>query len=127
MYLYLDENFLEDQEILFAAVKQNIDVFQKVPENLLNDKEFMINCIKIDIKCFERISQDLLEDQEYIFELLNINPLIIQFFDQEKFESFIKYALKVNKFIILKNEIFDKIKNLKTNLDLDKIFQILQR
>lgn len=75
----VDRNFLNDKEIVMAAVKEdgyNLDV---ISDELRNDRQVVIQAVKSDGFVFSRASKTFQDDEEILLIALESNPITYQY------------------------------------------------
>ena len=67
------DNFKKDQEVVLAAIKQNVNAFRHASWILRNNKQFVLNVVKRNGLALSYVSEILSDDEEIVFKAIKQN------------------------------------------------------
>lgn len=72
----LDKMWIDDWDVVMAAVQKNGCSLKNISERLKNDKEIILAAIKQESRAYQYIPINLQNDKEFIKDLLKVNPYV---------------------------------------------------
>jgi hypothetical protein len=106
IYIYISENFKNDEELLLAALKTDNCAFICASDKLRNNKNIILKVIEKDNSLFKYVSNELQNDKEIILTAVENNYTVLKNLSNKLKEDkeFLIKCYKKNNYTFMTNE-----------------------